>query len=235
MNAGLIVIPAYNEELTIARVVERVRQSCPDFDLIVVNDGSTDATRDQARRAGAPVISHPINLGYGAGLQTGIRYALERGYDWCVFIDADGQHDPADIHRLEERMRSANADLVIGSRFVAGGGQTGRNANRRLGMLFFSAVTRLLTQREITDTTSGFKLLTRQAMTALRDQDFGDFHSEIVIYLLLLGMRVEEVPIRVVPRQHGRSMYSLSGATLYPFRTLLAILVLLLKVKALGR
>jgi len=131
MPSGLIVIPAYNEEKTIAAIVERVYRACPDLDLIVVNDGSTDRTREQAASAGALVISHPINLGYGAALQTGIHYALQKNHGFCVFVDADGQHDPADVHRLVERMQSAGADLVIGSRFIAGGEQAGGSASFR--------------------------------------------------------------------------------------------------------
>lgn len=221
---GLIVIPAYNEEQNLPRVLARLQSSRPAEDVVVVNDGSQDGTERMLRELGQPHLRHPINLGYVRAIQTGIRYAMQQGYDYAVFLDADGQHDPAAVPGLVEVLRRGAADIVVGSRFVA---DTGYRAplGRRLGMKVFSWVTALLGKQRVYDTTSGFKAIARRAFPVLVEQTFGDFHSETLLLCMLLGLRVSEVPIHVAERRHGVSMYGPIDAILYPLKTLVAILL----------
>src|SRR3954452_6603132 len=115
----LAVVPAYNEEGTVARVVTAIHEKAPGFDVVVVDDGSTDATAEQASRAGARVVKHPFNLGIGGAVQSGFTYALEHGYDRLAQIDGDGQHDPAELHKLMAAMdENLSLDMVCGSRFI---------------------------------------------------------------------------------------------------------------------
>jgi glycosyltransferase involved in cell wall biosynthesis len=222
---GLIVIPAFNEENSLPSVIARLRACEYPEEILVVDDGSADATRGIARGLGVKCVSHPVNLGYVRALQTGIRYALERGHDYLVFIDADGQHDPREIALLKGRgLAEDGPDIVIGSRFVEAGQYA--PLGRRAGMLLFSWLTGFLTRTRILDTTSGFKLMKRQAMRLVREQIYGDFHSEMIIYSLAAGLRVEEVSIHVTEREHGTSMYSWLASLAYPIKTLLAISIL---------
>jgi glycosyltransferase involved in cell wall biosynthesis len=222
---GLIAIPAYNEEANLGGVLARVRDAGGAEDVLVIDDGSHDATGAVARDAGVLVETHPQNRGYAAGLATGMRIALERGYDYLVFFDADGQHDPRYVADLRARAEATGADVVIGSRFVEASGYRAP-LGRKLGMTVFSYLT-LLGGRRIYDTTSGFKLLTRRALETIAGQPFNDFHAEMIIFALVAGLRVEEVPIQVAERESGTSMYGLVDALAYPARTLLAIARLL--------
>lgn len=221
---GLVVIPAYNEELNLPRVLARLREARLGEDVVVVNDGSKDGTERVLRELGQEHLRHPINLGYVRAIQTGIRYALEQGYDYAVFLDADGQHDPAAVPGLVGVLRGGTADIVVGSRFVK---DTGYRAplGRRLGMKVFSWVTALLGRQRVYDTTSGFKAIARRAFPVLVEQTFGDFHSETLLLCMLLGLRVAEVPVQVAERRHGVSMYGPIDAILYPLKTLVAILL----------
>lgn len=222
---GLIVIPARDEERNIATVVERARACGNQEDLLVVDDGSRDGTLAEVRRLGVRYVSHPIHLGYARALHTGIRLADEEGYDYLVFMDADQQHDPAQVSALRERAFGPEpVDVVIGSRFPEG--RYEGPFGRRLGMALFARLTSLLTGRRIHDTTSGFKLLTRRAFRLVREKVYGDFHAEMVVFALLAGLGVEEVGVTVARRPFGSSMYGWLSSALYPLKTILAILVL---------
>lgn len=230
---GAIVIPAYNEALNIARVVERVQAASPIEDVIVVDDGSTDGTVEALERLGVRYLRHPINLGYVRALQTGIRFAQDRHYDYLIFLDGDGQHDPADIARLRGAgLSEGGPEIVIGSRFVEDRGYRAPLA-RSAGMLLFSWLTGVLTGQRVFDTTSGFKLMRAPAFELVADQIHGDFHAEMIVFALLAGLRIGEVPITVSPREHGTSMYGWVSALAYPFKTLLAISVLWLVARRL--
>ena len=207
MQKGLIVVPAYNEEMNIAAVVDRLRQCGYPEDILVVNDGSTDGTRNVLKGMNVPYVSHPINLGYVRALQTGIRFADEQGYDHLVFIDADGQHDPRQIAALKAVGLAPNGpDIVIGSRFVTERRYRGP-IGRRLGMMLFSWLTARLAGKRIYDTTSGFKLIHRRVFGLMCERMLGDFHAEMIVFGLLAGLRIEEVPITVAERRYGVSMY----------------------------
>jgi glycosyltransferase involved in cell wall biosynthesis len=228
---GLIIIPVYNEEENIGLVIRRLRECGQPEDLLVVDDGSTDGTLKVVRRLKVAYISHPVNLGYVQALQTGIRFAKERGYDYLVFIDGDGQHDPQQIADLRKRGLAAHTpDIVIGSRFV----QTRAYQaplGRRAGMLLFSWLTRAVGGHRIFDTTSGFKLIRRRAFEFLQEQIFGDFHAEMIVFCLLMGLRVEEVAINVSERRSGVSMYDWLSSAVYPVKTILAMTILWVRAR----
>ena len=156
----LLVIPAYNERRSIGAVVDRVHATGLDLDVLVVNDGSRDETAEIARAHGAIVVSHPFNLGYGAALQTGYKYALRHGYDFVVQMDADGQHDPAYVPKLLEPVRAGEADVVIGSRFIEASGYEMGGA-RTVGRKFFQRVLVWCGGPRIADPTSGLQALSR--------------------------------------------------------------------------
>jgi glycosyltransferase involved in cell wall biosynthesis len=220
----LVVVPAYNEEKTIASVVERLRQVTPEFDRVVVNDGSQDATGDIVAAIGEKQLRHPCNLGYGRALQTGLKYSVLQGYDIVVSIDADGQHNPDDVPRMVSMLLEGGADMVIGSRFC--GGRPYRSPiGRRVGQLLCSLLTPVLIGYRIYDTTSGFKVLRSEACEALVDGTFLDFHIETIVRLGLSGFSIVETPICAADRTRGRSMHSFTSFFTYPLQTALLTVV----------
>jgi glycosyltransferase involved in cell wall biosynthesis len=231
--SGIVVIPAFNEERNLAGVLSRLRATPHAASVVVVDDGSADRTEDVARAQGAIVLRHLTNLGYAHALQTGLTFALRAGADYCITLDADGQHDPAHIDRLVARAKDPDRPhIVIGSRFLEAPYRA--PLGRRLGMQLFSQLTRLGGGRRLYDTTSGFKLMSRPAMQALVNLSTGDLHSEMIIYSLLRGLRVAEVPISVAEREHGQSMYDLFSSLVYPVKTVVAIALLIAQARREG-
>lgn len=222
----LIVIPAYNEEQTIAGVLLGIRRAVPEFDRVVVNDGSKDATGNIVAGLGEKQLRLPCNLGYGHALQTGMKYALARGYDIVVFIDADGQHRPEDVPRLVELLLKSDADVVIGSRFCNDHAYTGPLA-RRLGQLLFSYLTRFFLGHRIYDTTSGFKALRAAACEVIASRTFLDFHTEALVRLSMYGFKIVEIPVEMHERIFGTSMHSFTSSVKYPLKTVLLTIVAL--------
>ncbi len=225
----LVIVPAFDEEASLGLTLGELRRVAGAMDVLVVDDGSCDRTGEVARQHGAPVLRHPVNLGVGGALQTGFRYAIERGYDIGVQFDADGQHDPAYLEALVEPIRRGTCDVVIGSRYVARTAYRAPRA-RRLGMLLFSAVARLGTGRRIADTTSGFRAYGRAVMEVCRHdfpQDFPD--APLLITLARLGFRTCEVPVEMREREAGRSFYTLGKSLYYPYKNLIASLMALLR------
>jgi glycosyltransferase involved in cell wall biosynthesis len=220
----LVIVPAYNEEATIRRVVNGLRSAVPDAARLVVTDGSRDRTADIVDELGERHLRLPGNVGYGCALQAGIRYGLARGYETMVFVDADGQHDPRYVPALVDALDRTGSDVVIGSRFVQGRGYAGPRG-RVLGQYVFSLVTRLLMGRRIYDTTSGLKAMRAAACEAVLAGRFLDFHTEALVRLSMLGYRIAEYPIEVHERTEGRSMHSIASAVEYPVKTLLLTFV----------
>jgi hypothetical protein len=236
MANKLVLIPAFNEERMIATVIDRVRAVVPDFDILVVNDGSRDGTAAAAAAAGARVVSHPFNMGYGVAIQTGYKYALRQGYDFLVQIDGDGQHDPAHIPQLLEPLQQGEADFVIGSRFLGGDSYRPPLA-RRIGMaLFRTIVTRVVGQR-LSDCTSGYQAFNRRVMhffaSDLFPCDYPD--ADVLISLHLAGLKVRELPVRMYPNVEGKSMHGGLKPLYYVFKMLLSILVTLLRDRRIYR
>jgi hypothetical protein len=222
----VVVIPAHNEEPSLGAVLDQLARSGFGLPVVVVDDGSADGTRQVALQGGATVVSHPVNLGYLRAIQTGMRFALARGCEYCFTLDADGQHDPAALAALRDRALAADRpDIVIGSRFVALTDYAASPA-RRVGMTLFSWLTRWVTGQRVHDTTSGLRCWSRAAMTLAVTEGLGGLDSEMIICATLQGMRVAEVPVQVRARAHGTSMYNALAAVLYPFKTVLAALIL---------
>lgn len=225
----LVIVPAHNEEESLAATLAEVRAKVPDADVLVVDDGSRDATSRVARESGVQVVRHPVNLGVGGALQTGFRWAVPRGYDIGVQVDADGQHDPEYLPALLAPVAEGRCDVSIGSRFVEA---TGYRAplNRRIGMVLFQAVVGMAIGRRITDTTSGFRAYSRPVMQVCQHdfpKDFPD--APLLIGLARRGFRIDEVPVRMRERQAGRSFYTLGKQLYYPYKNLLASLMALIR------
>jgi glycosyltransferase involved in cell wall biosynthesis len=230
----LVIIPAYNEEDNVAQVITAVHGHLPAADVLVVNDGSRDRTAKAAAAAGARVVNLPYNIGYGAALQTGYKYAQENGYRILAQIDADGQHDPVYILDMLDIVERGEADVVIGSRFLVKNGYRAPFA-KRLGMLLFGAIASWATGQHISDPTSGFQALTREAFCYcagdVYPSDFAD--ADVLVMLHRAGFRIREVPVRMRPSGNRRSryltMYSFLTPIYYIFRMSLTVFVSLLR------
>ena len=190
MSDTLVIIPAFNEEAGIAAVIAAIREQTPDFDLLVINDGSADSTAAVARDAGAIVLSHNFNMGYGVAIQTGYKFAYEKGYRYLVQIDGDGQHDPSFMNRLLEPVRMGAVDFAIGSRFLWHDSYR-PSFSRRLGILFFRKLVTIIIGREITDPTSGYQAFNREVMkffiTDVFPYDYPDADMLITLNLAVSG------------------------------------------------
>lgn len=158
----LVIIPAYNEQDSIMKVIDGLRRDYPRADYVVINDCSRDRTKEVLRENGASYLDLPLNVGIGGGVQAGYRYALENGYDIAIQVDGDGQHDTAGLGRMVELIESG-ADIVIGSRFVEKEGFQS-TAMRRAGIVFLSGLIRIVTGKRILDVTSGFRAVNRTYM-----------------------------------------------------------------------
>ena len=189
-----MICAAYNEATAIGRVVTELGRA--GHQVIVVDDGSRDATADVAAAASAHVVVHPINLGQGAALQTGIDYALAQGADVLVTFDADGQHRVSDIARLVDALRQARADFALGSRFL---GQTSNLPRLRRWLLKAATVfTRLTTGLRLTDSHNGLRAFTRKGAAAIRLRQNRMAHaSEILVEIARSGLRYVEVPVTI--------------------------------------
>lgn len=196
----LVIIPALDEGARIGAVIDRLCAKVSGVDVLVVDDGSRDDTAAAAVRHGARVVSHVVNLGYGAALQTGYKYADRAGYASVVQMDADGQHDPADVPRLLAPLGAGRADVVIGSRFVAATDYR-MGAARTAGRLFFRAVLRACGGPSIADPTSGFQALSRRAFRFCCGDFFPPDYPDIDVLLLLHrhDFRIQEIPVRMAP------------------------------------
>ncbi len=221
---GLVVVPAYNEAEAIAQVVVDLAQAVPDFDVLVIDDGSTDAT---ARRVpeSAGVVSLPFNLGIGAAMQTGYRYAAENGYDVAVQVDGDGQHPAREIGKLLGPIADGTADLVIGSRFLGPGGYRQGRA-RAAGSRILRWLLRALTGNTITDCTSGFRAANRTVIRAFSHWYPDDYpEPEVVLLLHRAGFRVVETPVEMNQRATGETSIPLQRGLYYVIKVAVALIV----------
>jgi glycosyltransferase involved in cell wall biosynthesis len=227
----LAVVPAFNEGDAIGGVVSELRRVRPAVEVLVVDDGSSDATAKSAENAGARVLRLPVNLGIGGAVQTGFRYAARHGYDAVVQVDGDGQHIPSEIPSLLEEMSRTGADVVIGSRFLDVRGYT-TSPVRRIGTRVFSAVNSLVLGRRISDNTSGFRAYSANAVRFLSENYPQDYpEPESVILLGRNGFSIREVPVRMREREHGQSSISALRSVYYMVKVLLAIFVDLFKAR----
>ena len=229
----LAIVPAYNEAAAIAATLDDLRRHAPDWDVLVVDDGSTDETAARARDAGARVIRHPFNLGIGGAVQSGYQFALEHGYDYAVQVDGDGQHDARCLPVLLSHLAgSRELNMVTGSRFLAEADGYQSSAPRRLGIRTFSWILSRITGRPITDPTSGLRMTDRRGIE-LFARDYPHDYPEVEAFLLLHAhkLQADEIPVRMRPRTTGRSSITSSMSVLYMTKVLLAVFVGLFRAK----
>jgi glycosyltransferase involved in cell wall biosynthesis len=229
INRLLVIVPTYNEAESIAPVVAQTLQALPNADVLVVDDGSTDATAQVAARAGATVLSLPFNLGIGGAVQTGYRFAISQDYRWVARIDGDGQHDPAQLGQLLQQVMADESDVVIGSRHLAPNGYRASFA-RYWGARLFAGIVSLITGQHLTDVTSGFMVTNRHVAAFLAENAPGDYPEiESLILLCRAGYRVEEVAVTMQARLAGKSSIGLLDSIYYVVKVLLAIMIGLLR------
>jgi glycosyltransferase involved in cell wall biosynthesis len=226
----LVIIPALNEEASISKIVQDIRVNMPSADILVVNDGSSDRTALMARESGARVIHHPFNIGYGAALQTGFRVAERMAYDVVITMDGDGQHDALSLQALVRTMKERDADIVIGSRFLEHNVRT--SLPKKIGVMLFSFIGKVYTRTIITDPTSGFQLMKRDAFSYLSKEDnYPTDYPDVNMIMLLHKMRyrVVEVPVAMNPSVTVKSMHSGLRPFLYVTKMFLAIIMVLVR------
>lgn len=228
----LIIIPAFNEAGNLPRVIPEIRSQAPGFDLVVVDDGSSDDTSAVARGLGALVISLPVNLGYGGAVQTGFRFAVRHDYDLAVVVDADGQHDPANIVDLAQVVATGQADVAIGSRF-RGRADYSIPWAKRTGMKVFAWVVSTITGQPVTDPTSGFQALNREVLRFFAYDNYPvDYpDADTLLVLHYAGFRTREAPVTIRQRLSGVSMHSGWKPFYYIGKMWLAIAMVLLREK----
>jgi glycosyltransferase involved in cell wall biosynthesis len=229
----LIVIPAYNEAGRVGDVISDVRACLPDADVVVVDDGSGDDTALEARRAGAITLSLPVNLGYGAALQTGYKYGVRNDYAILGQIDADGQHRAEYLGPMLTTLIDGDADVVVGSRFLDRDGHYRPSLARQVGIGLFARIASWVTRQHISDPTSGLQLMridvARFFCSDVYPADYPD--ADILILLHRSGYRLIEVPVQMRPSP-GQSMHSGHRSIYYMYKMALSILVTLLRPRS---
>lgn len=220
-----IIIPAFNEQETLGKVIDNLKKIDRQYHLVVVNDGSIDKTRQVAEAKKVVVLNLPFNLGIGGSVQTGLKYAFDHGFDLAVQVDGDGQHDQAMVPKLIKAWQRSKADLVIGSRYFK---KTGYKAFwiRRLGVVIFSLLTRLVTGRTIYDCTSGFRVFPRKTMAFFCKNYPIDFpEPESIVKLLKHGFFIKEIPVVMQKRHYGRSSVTAFKAIFFMLSISLSIII----------
>ena len=229
INKVIVIIPAFNEESSIASVIESVRREAPGLDIVVVDDGSSDATLSIARGLGVKVLAQKFNLGIGATMQTGYKYARANGYEIAVQFDGDGQHPAEQITELIEPIVDGTADVVVGSRFL-GRGDYKPSMSRGAGIAIFSKLVSVIIREKVTDTTSGFRAVSRDVIE-FYCVNYPDDYPEVEALVLLhkKGFIIVEIPVTMVERTGGSSSITPLRSAYYMVKVLLAIFVELLR------
>ena len=220
----LAVVPAYNESQTLRSVIGALRRDAPDYDVVVVDDGSTDRSAEIAEACGVPVLRHPFNLGIGGSVQGGFQYAQREGYEYLVQIDGDGQHRPDQIFELERVMsEDPTVDMVCGSRFLTDSGYPAP-ISRRTGIHIFAFLLSRIVGQRVSDPTSGFRLYNRRAIN-LFARDYPHDYPEVEAVLMVHWhrLRMKEAPVRMLQRGGGVSSIRSGKSAYYMIKVLLAI------------
>ena len=227
----LIIIPAYNESVNIKYVVDDIRANACDFDYVIINDCSTDYTKEVCLKNGYNVINLPVNLGIGGGVQTGYKYALEHDYDVAIQFDGDGQHDASYIETLFKYLNENNLDMVIGSRFIDKQGFQS-SLTRRMGINMLSNLIKMLTGKRVLDVTSGFRMVNKNVIRMFCEYYPKDYpEPESIVDVLRQGGKIGEVPVQMRERQNGKSSINLLKSIYYMIKVSLAIVISALKRK----
>ena len=218
----LVIIPAYNEEGNIEKVVDELIQHYPQYDYLVVNDGSRDRTAHICRQKGYRMADLPVNLGLAGAFQTGMKYAYRQGYRYAIQFDADGQHLPQYIEDILEKMKEGY-DIVIGSRFVT---EKKPGSMRMLGSFLISGAIRLTTGKKVKDATSGMRMFNRSMIDEFANNlNYGP-EPDTISYLMKSGVKVAEVQVTMEERMSGTSYLSAGRAIIYMIRMLTSILLI---------
>jgi glycosyltransferase involved in cell wall biosynthesis len=221
----IAIVPAYNEELNIGRVLDELRDFDPELEVVVISDGSVDGTARVAAEHGAHVVNLPYNLGIGGAVQTGFQYAHARGYDLVVRCDGDGQHIPAELPKVLGPVLAGEADIAVGSRFVGADGYRS-SATRRIGIRLLALVVSAIARQRVTDTTSGFQALNRKALE-LFAADYPHDYPEVegMVMTIKHRLRLCEVPVEMRAREHGTSSITALRSIYYMAKVLVALFV----------
>lgn len=217
----LVIIPAYNEEESIAATVDELTTELPKIDYVVVNDGSKDSTERICCERGYNYISLPVNSGLTVGFRTGMKYALRNGFDCAVQFDADGQHCPKYIPRMLECMEQGGADIVIGSRFVE---RRKELSARMLGSRIITVAIKLTTGKRVSDPTSGMRMFNRAMIERFANDDSLNPEPESISYLMKKGAKIREVQVEMRERQAGESYLNIPKSIAYMVRACVSIL-----------
>lgn len=226
----LVIVPAWNEQASIGTTVSEIRACVPEADLLVVDDGSSDHTRQRAAEAGATVCSLPYNLGVGGAMRAGYRFALRNDYDIAVQIDADGQHDPRYVPTLVDRL--SEADVVIGARFATADDPYKVRGPRRWAMVLLATVLSRLAHTRLTDVTSGFRVSNRRAISLFARHYPAEYLGDTVESLVIgarAGCVIRQEPVVMRPRMAGRASHSPVKAAVYLLRAVFALCLALVR------
>ncbi len=220
MNRCLLIIPAYNEEDNIVRVVENLKNNYPMYDYLIVNDGSSDDTERICRKRGYELVDLAVNLGLAGAFQTGLKYAWRKGYDYAMQFDADGQHRAEYIAAMLDKIQEGY-DIVIGSRFVT---EKKPRSMRMLGSNLISIATRLTTGRKVQDPTSGMRMFNKKMIAEFAlNLNYGP-EPDTISYLLKQGATIAEVQVSMDERMAGKSYLNAAKSVMYMLRMLMSIL-----------
>ena len=226
----LMIVPVFNEARSIANVIEELRCHCPAYDIVVVNDASSDESLQVVKSLGVKVLDLPANLGIGGAVQAGMRYAVAHGYDAGIQFDGDGQHIAKSVKILVERFEEQPADLIIGSRFLEESAAFKTSFERKIGMILFSKLFFLLSKQKVYDTTSGFRLYGLEIMRFYQDSyptDFPDMPA--LIAAVRKGFSIAEVAVEMKQREFGVSSTGFFKSVWYPLTTIAATLAVYLQ------
>jgi glycosyltransferase involved in cell wall biosynthesis len=239
----LIIIPAHNEEKNIDGLLKQLGEPSIEqlADVLIMNDASTDRTKDIVAQSGHTWVTHVFNLGYGSALQLGYKYAIRRGYKYVIQMDADGQHDVCNILPLYEALKTKDEngdcpDIVLGSRFMEGSTSFPISGVKKLAMSWFRMIIRLMTGRRILDPTTGLQGLSHRCV--LHYSKYGQFDDKypdanMILQMLMLGYRVKEIPAVMHARTEGTSMHSGLKPFIYMFRMTFSMLSVWIRIRLL--
>ena len=224
----LVIVPAYNEEDSLEHTVEELKEymtNCShwNFDYIIVNDGSSDNTRNVCKKQGYPLLDLPVNTGLTTAFQAGMKYAYRCGYDYAIQFDADGQHDPRYLSALVEASMEKDANIVIGSRFVS---QTKKLSMRMVGSTFIAAIVKMTTGMRISDPTSGMRLFDASMIEKFAQENYFAPEPDTIAYSIRTGARAVEVPVTMRERFAGNSYLTATKSIMYMIRMGASILLL---------
>lgn len=221
----LIIIPAYNEAENLPKLIFSIKTILPEFDYVIINDGSTDNTRTLCEQEGMNVVTLPINSGIGVAVQTGYKYALYNDYDIAIQIDGDGQHDVGYLKEIIAPLEKEEADVVIGSRFIEYQGFQTSGA-RRMGIKILSFFIWLCTGVKVKDVTSGFRAVNKRFIQIFAEDYSKDYpEPEAIVTAKMYGGWIKEMPVVMKERETGRSSITLWKSVYYMIKVTLAIIV----------